>query len=278
MTDNVLTRGDQAIPASTANAVPQRLLIAALRALLAYIETHSREQEGFTQTRNAFAVFEQLDQEHQRILAPRLFDVLDRPMKAVGDKRFVSTVAQKCISAVSHPNRLRDEAECEARARICGLSWVYQRTGNLELAANEAQLSLEISKDLSLATNIAFCNKCLGRLSRMRAETAAAKNERDQQLKKSESFLETAITAFGELEEYGEDSAEVGDCCSLLGRTYLVAGNISRAEEMADEAARRIIDQASKDFLDLQILLGESPNSTVGRQCFRAVYNRHRQP
>ncbi|MGH8490852.1 MAG: hypothetical protein ACREXS_18815, partial [Gammaproteobacteria bacterium] len=66
-----------------------------------------------------------MEQYQQRLLASCLFDVLDRPMKALGAKKLVEDVATVCIKATCHKDRTREEAECEARARICGLSLTY---------------------------------------------------------------------------------------------------------------------------------------------------------
>jgi nucleoside phosphorylase/tetratricopeptide (TPR) repeat protein len=229
----------------------------ALLGLLTFIERHGRETRGIAQVKNAVALFENLDASHQRLLAPRVFDTLDRPMKALGAKQLVIDLAEKCIGVVQYSNRTRDEAECEARARICGLSWAFQRTGHLDLAANEAQKSLALSQQLNLGTNTAFCNKCLGRLYRLRSERAKDTSERSELLQKSCASLKASIEAFSALEQYGPESSEVGDCYSLLGRTYLVSDDVSHAQATARHATKRITDRASKDFLDLQILLGD---------------------
>lgn len=257
-TEEGLLRGDEFESCSSANSVgPDGFNDRILVSLLSFIEANSREDKGVKQSKNALTLFKQLDQYQQRLLAPCLFDVLDRPMKALGDKKLVEDVATVCVKATCHTDRTREEAECEARARICGLSWVYQRTGRIELAAHEADQSLSLSRSLQLSKNIAFCTKCLGRLHRMRAEESAVPEERKAFLHKSVEFLNKAIQAFSELDEYGDEDPEVGDCYSLLGRTLLVAGHLARAERNAEQASRRITDTASKDFLDLQIFLGD---------------------
>ena len=113
--------------------------------LLNFIEENSRQSQGISECRKAYNLFSALEPHIQRLMAPRLFGVLDRPMKALGDKRLVLEVANKCIEVTDHPSRTPEEAECEARARICGTSWAYQRLGNLGRAADEAKRSMELS-------------------------------------------------------------------------------------------------------------------------------------
>ncbi len=243
------------------NKTPDEFIERALTVLLSFIDRRGRDLAGIRQCENAIALFKRLSAHTQRLFAPRFFDVLDRPMKALGNKQLVEQVATLCVVATDHSDRTKEEAECEARARICGLSWVYQRTGRLELAADEAEKSLEVSKNLNLLKNLAFCNKCLGRLSRMRGETSSNTEERDFHLTKSVECLNKAIDSFSNLAGYGNEDPEVGDCHSLLARTYLVAGDLTKAEQHAYEAIDRITDNVSKDYLDLQILLGELAES-----------------
>jgi len=253
-----LVRGDKFENYSSGNVDDRGTLYGrVLVSLLSFIDSHSREDKGIKQSRNAFILMQQLDDHQKRLLAPRLFDVLDRPMKALGDKKLVEDVATLCIRVTCHSERAREEAECDARARICGLSWVYQRTSRLGLAADEGNRSLNLSESLQFSKNIAFCQKCLGRLNRMQAEESTVSEDRQRLLGKSIELLNTAIQSFSGLEEYGNDHSEVGDCYSLLGRTFLIAGDLKRAERNAEEAKWRITDTTSKDFLDLQILLGD---------------------
>ncbi len=70
--------------------------------------------------------------------------------------------------------------------------------------------------------------------------------------------LENAIALFPKITETNLDHAgEQGDCYSLLGRTYFVAGEYQRAEAAARESLKYLTDETSKDFADLQILLGD---------------------
>ena len=205
--------------------------------------------------REAFSLFTKLPEELKKQWAPKLFDTLDRPMKYLGDKDLVLKVAKTCITSCCS-DETDEIRECEARARICGTSWVYQRTGDLHAAAKEAEKSIKISKAIGSDKNLAFCKKCLGRLNRLRAEEEKDLVIRKALFAKSRDNLEKAIDLFGNLGRYGPESFEVGDCYSLLGRTYLSAGKVDRAWSCATEANRRI-DPYSKDYLDLCILKGD---------------------
>ncbi|MCY4362889.1 MAG: hypothetical protein OXE42_12010 [Gammaproteobacteria bacterium] len=200
----------------------------------------------------AFDRFRELPEKLKRRWAPDLFETLDRPMKYLGDKKLVLDVAKACIECCSGVDLDDRTAECQARARICGTSWVYQRTGNLGLAEQEALKSVRISEGVSSRKNLAFCKKCLGRLKRLRAEAESNPEVKRAFFKDSVQCLEEAISLFRDLDH----DREVGDCYSLLGRTYLSKGDIRTASECVEEAMRRI-DPDSKDYLDLRILEGD---------------------
>ena len=51
--------------------------------------------------------------------------------------------------------------------------------------------------------------------------------------------------------------AEVGDCYSLLARTFLVTRDRAAARDAVGEAEKRLIESANKDYLDLQIVKGD---------------------
>ncbi len=206
--------------------------------------------------RKAFSLFMELPEKLKKQLAPKLFDTLDRPMKYLGDKDLVFKVAEACIKSCRSGVTDPISSECEARARICGKSWVYQRTGRLIMAEEEAQKSIEISKRIGSDKNLAFCKKCLGRLNRLQAEEKKDPVLRRTLLKKSRDNLKQAIDLFGKLSRYGPESSEVGDCYSLLGKTYLSADKVDLAWNYAAEASRRI-NRNSKDYLDLCILEGD---------------------
>lgn len=219
---------------------------------LAQIRT-GKPEESASRCRTAFSLFKRLPEELKRLRAPELFDALDRPMKYLGDKSLVLEVAEACIESCVGTDVNEATAECEARARICGTSWVYQRTGKLGAAEQEAQRSLEISELLHLSKSLAFCRKCMGRLKRLRAEAETDGTVKVARYHESVRLLTAAVSDFGEL----GDEAEVGDCYSLLGRTHLSAGDFPLARDCIKEARRRIVP-GSKDYLDLRILEGDA--------------------
>ena len=226
--------------------------------LLNFIDGSSKSLSGIRQCRNALRLFLLLDGTSQRIVAERLFDTLDKPMKALGDKQLVLDVAGACVKVVAHESRSTNEAECEARARICGTSWAYQRMGKLDLAADEAGKSLELSIQLNSKKSIAFCTKCSGRLTRLRAEAVQDDaQERNRLFVQSIDELGEAVALFSNHDEFGADDPEVGDCYSLIGRTYLSKDDPKMAAKYVDMASTRLTDKSSKDFLDLEILRGD---------------------
>ena len=212
----------------------------------------SAVSDAAIECRKAFSLFQQLPAELKRPSAPALFQALDRPMKYLGDKRLVFEVAEACIACCSGADLDDTAAECQARARICGTSWVHQRTGKLGLAEQEANEAVRISEGIQSTKNLAFCKKCLGRLKRMQAETAPNVEEKSALFKSSLELLHEAIDLFGKL----DDDSEVGDCLSLRGRTYLSMGNVASASDCAAQAKPRI-EHHSKDYLDLCILEGD---------------------
>lgn len=226
--------------------------------MLNFIEENSVTKAGMEQCRNALSLFRMLDESGQRLMAERMFDVLDKPVKSIGDKQLVIQVAEACIQAVSHKSRSPAEAQCEARARICGLSWAYQRMGMLDRAADEADKSQELARFLNSKTNLAFCMKCTGRLARLRAEaTENDRSTRNKLFRESITALREAVDEFSHHENFGLDHAEIGDCYSLLGRTYLSRGDIKAAKKNVELASNILTEKSSKDYLDLQILQGE---------------------
>ena len=241
------------------NGSPDRGFVqSTLYELLNYIESRKTVEAAMGQCRNALSLFEQLEAAGRSLVAERMFDVLDKRVKSLGDKRLVIEVAEACIAAVSHGSRSRGEAECEARARICGLSWAYQRMGMLDRAAEEAHASVELARFLESRVNLAFGMKCNGRLARLRAEAAIGDREtRNRLLQESVSMLQEAARTFSEHDAFGPDHSEVGDCYSLLGRTCLVMGNVRQAERHVEQATALLADTTSKGYLDLEILKGE---------------------
>lgn len=188
--------------------------------------------------------------------ALHFFDRVEGPAKRSGSLRLVLDAARISTSAACRRPRSTDEVKAEAKALICGTSWVYQRTGRLHEALADGVRSLELGAEVGWDRNTYYCDKCLGRLHRMRAETATADERRDH-LHQSIERLQRAIVGFGGLEEFGPGHAEVGDCHSLLARTYFVVGDRDQARAHADIAAILLADSGGKDALDLEILQAE---------------------
>jgi len=190
----------------------------------------------------------------QRVIS--FFDTVEKAAKRAGSLRLVFDAASITIAASRRHSRDPAAVKAEAKALICGTSWVYQRTGMLQEALADGLHSLELGMQVNWHRNTFYCEKCLGRLHRMQAESATGQ-ERDKHLQMSVQRLERAIAGFEQLEGFGPGHEEIGDCNSLLGRTYLVMGDRSRARKRADVAAALLIDSHGKDALDLEILLAE---------------------
>jgi tetratricopeptide (TPR) repeat protein len=179
------------------------------------------------------------------------FGTLDKLLKRRGDVALVFRVADLAIRAAKRAPQSIDAARAEARALICGRSWAYQRVGALHAARDDGEASLHLGMDLDWAENTAFCHKCLGRLLRLEAEDGAG--DRDALLRQSAEYLELAVAEFDQL----GNGIELGDALSLLGRTNLVAGDVEKAAAAADRARVYLTDRREKDWVDLQILLGD---------------------
>ena len=135
--------------------------------------------------------------------------------------------------------------EDEALAVICGISWVYQRTGRLSEAAAEAERSLALGRAINWDRNTAFCLKCLGRLKRMQSENLQDAKQRIGLLAASAKVLREAILEFTKLNL----EAEVGDCYSLLARTHFVAGNRKAASDAIKRRISGYLTRPTRTFL-----------------------------
>lgn len=187
----------------------------------------------------------------------QLFSLLDKTLKDLGDRHEVLEIANLSIAASrAIPGRSADIADAEARALICGVCWVYQRINRVHEARAAAQRSLQLAKGVGLPLTAAFASKCMGRLSRIEAELQGPGTDRDSRLAESIELLNAAVRQFSQLEGFGPEDAEVGDCYSLLGRTYLVRGDLGTAGTYVKQAYRRLAE-GTKDYLDLLILEAE---------------------
>lgn len=248
----------------TANRLPARvmprdtpdILARALEALLAYVETHRHGEAGRGQVRNAIELARACAGPRPKA-AQRVFGVVEKHLKRTGDKHLVLEVAELAIECARRPPRGDGEARIVAQALICGRSWVYQRILRLDEAKLHADKSLRLGESIRWDRNSAFCKKCIGRLHRMEAEETADERRRSELLDESVACLEEAIGRFQAMSEFGPLDVQVGECLSLLARTQLVAGRLPEARRAASQARRLLPDPATKEYLDLAILLGD---------------------
>ena len=224
----------------------------ALEAALDFVENH-RNASGRAQMMNVVTLARSADIHTSAAPVSRTFQTIQSFLKSSGDKRLVLEVARRSIEASKVKGRRHEQVEDEAVAAICGVSWVYQRTGRLAEALAEAERSFELGSAIRWDRNTAFCHKCIGRLKRMEAEATQDRHQRAALLKESSERLRKAIGEFTKLAL----EAEVGDCYSLLARTHLVSDDRRAAREALKEADVRLVDPATKDYLDLQIVKGD---------------------
>jgi len=229
-----------------------------LHALLEFIKANKTNRLSRVQLDNVLAIARSCVVVNPDACVP-LFHDLQGILKARGDKQLVLRAAELTVEAAQESVRKSETTRrAEAEALICGMSWVYQRTGRLGEAESFAQKSLEIGQHVQWHRNSAFCQKCRGRLRRIQAERTAHKTKRKALLKESVALLFDALKLFAEnTEEFGPEHPEIGDCYSLMGRTFFSADDRTNAERAAKKAEGLIKDHNSKDFLDLQILLGD---------------------
>ena len=226
----------------------------ALEAILDFIKRDERHTNNRPQIMNAVILARAADLHRSSVQVSRVFGDLQSLLKSSGNKQLVLEVARLSIRASKIlPGRGESQARDEALATICGISWVYQRTGRLREARVEAENSLSLGKDIRWDRNTAFCKKCIGRLSRLEAEATRDHAERARLLDDSVGLLQDAIRRFKALNL----ALEVGDCFSLLARTHLTARNLTEAEAAIREADGRLQEPTNKDYLDLQIVRGD---------------------
>ena len=239
----------------TADGIPvpsDNVVGSALEAALDFFKNH-RDAAGGAQMMNVVALSKAADIHAAPTQVSHTFRTIQSFLKSSGNKRLVLEVARRSIEASKASGRGREQVKDEAVAAICGVSWVYQRTGRLSEAHVEAKHSLELGFAIHWDRNTAFCNKCLGRLKRMESQAAQDAHRRIALLQNSVELLREAIDGFTKLEL----EAEVGDCYSLLARTHLVAGDRQAARDAIREADKRLVDPTTKDYLDLQIVKGD---------------------
>jgi hypothetical protein len=250
------------------------LLARALSQLLEFIRANKQNVTGWSQVANAVALGKACQSDDPELVSG-LFWRLDKLLKRTGDKHLVLEVANLSISAAHRHPRTETKAKGEAVALICGRSWVYQRIDRLGEARVDGEKSLQLGKDIGWDRNSVYCLKCLGRLVRMEAQRDRQNPSFKELLAVSIKHLEDAIAWFPKISDLSEREriSEAGDCFSLLGRSYLVAGDLVKAEAAARSAIDRITDKGSKDYADLQILLGDLARAKRDRNAALGFYD-----
>ena len=245
--------------------------------LLGFIRSHENERNISDQVRNAITLSRGCTSSYPNSVA-KLFWNVDKIVKGFGDKHLVLDVANLSIEAARRsPNRTDDVVKGEAVALICGRSWVYQRMDRLFDAIADGEKSFEIGEGIAWERNSAYCKKCIGRIYRMQAEKELENHKLDRQkvrdlLKQSTECLNDAIDRFSRLEEFGPDDPEVGDCYSLLGRTFLVNGKRIEADAAVKKGFNLISEGSGKDYLDLLILAGDLQAKTKDEEAAESCY------
>jgi tetratricopeptide (TPR) repeat protein len=251
----------------------QQILADALSGLLSIIHTSPSNANIRPHVDNVISLAKAIRPSHPQLVA-NAFTKLDKRLKQIGDKRLVWFLASLSIKAARGARfRDREMAEAEARGLICGTSWAFQRLHKIEKARVDADEAYKLSRDMGLDRTLAFCAKCIGRLCRLEAESMPNGKAKDVKLKESVELLLEAISQFGKLADFGPDDPEVGDCYSLLGRTYLVIGDFRTAWTAIRKASELIVDKGSKDYLDLVILNGDLEAARGNRPAATTLYD-----
>ena len=120
---------------------------AALAALLNFIaDRQNAISPRRRQALNAALLAEHADIRVASVDISRTFRTIQSFLKSSGDKRLVLDVARRSIAASKVSGRTPTQTEDEAIALICGVSWVYQRTGRLPEAITKADISLQLGQ------------------------------------------------------------------------------------------------------------------------------------
>jgi tetratricopeptide (TPR) repeat protein len=251
----------------------QEILANALSSLLNIIHTSPPSANIRPHVGNVISLAKATRLSHPQLVA-NAFTKLDKPLKQIGNKRLVWFVASLSIKA-ARAARFRDReiVEAEARGLICGTSWAFQRLHKIPEARVEADEAYKLSRDMGLDRTLAFCAKCVGRLCRLEAERLPNGQSKEAKLTESVELLREAISQFSKLAEFGPTDPEVGDCYSLLGRTYLVMDEFRMAWDAIKKAYELIVDKSSKDYLDLVILNGDLEAARGNRTAATPLYD-----
>lgn len=265
--------------------VPSRYAADAPARALEQLNALARSQPAAAveQSFNAYLLARALLDERPELVA-ETFYAFDKPVKGRGSLLLVAALAQLSLTAIARL-AVRDGEFDRARllwlrghARICGTTWCHQRTGNFEQAAADMEASREEAVEFGHLDNVAFVDKCLGRISRLRGEVAgesAAHEEANRHYEVSVDQLKLAQTEFLTLLEMGYTryADEPGECLSLVARTHLSAGNLEAAEEASRSAWKALAGTqrpskavGDQSLLDIEIALARAQGGIVASE------------
>ena len=231
------------------------LVAKALPPLLEFIRSNGDSPPSRGQLRNAIALGKAATSARPDSVID-IFLQTQSLLKSLGDKHLVLEVADLCLEAANRMGADERAAKTRALTLICGKSWVYQRVERLAEALTLARKSLDLGQAIPWPRNTAYCKKCIGRIMRLQAEAEPDPKIKKTRLAESVEWLKAAIEMF-EQPELGLPQTDTGDSYSLLGRTYLVAGQLDIADASIQKAFDIILAGTSKDYMDLKILAGD---------------------
>lgn len=210
---------------------PQAYLPIVLRKLFGYIDYHGTSIQSRKQIPTV-AELAKICLPYDPEMVSTVFHEMNSHLKRTGDKDIVWEMAKLSIEAARGLPAPKSDASVkgEVIALVCGLCWVHQREGELLKARAYAEESLRLGGYIPWRRNDAFCKKCLGRILRLEAVEEVIPEKRDELFRLSVQSLRDAINLFGQLED-GDKDDEIGDCYSLLGRTYLESWRLEDANE-----------------------------------------------
>lgn len=237
------------------------LLCRGLEGLFDFLRSHETDNRTEAQLRNAVSLSQECLRARPELALP-LFQATEHIVKNLGDRHLLLEISNLCIDAdrqsCSGVAEKRACAQARAQAMLCGTSWVFQRTWRLHDARYWANKSLQLGEDISWDRNTAFAKKCMGRLDRIEAEQPdVSVGDKASLVRESVAKLEEAIERFTHLGEFGPTNRQVGDCYSLLARTFLVARKRGDTEAALRKAYEILPADPGKMYFDLLILNGD---------------------
>lgn len=144
-------------------AMPE--LAGALERLLAIPRERHPERVG--QVLNVLSLAKAVRQ-YDRSLVAGAFKEYDKAVKATGDLSAVYGLAGLSLDAATTVSAdgadVKHLLELRGHARICGVGWVLQRVGLPADAARQMDVARQESEQASSRDNLAFIDKCVGRL------------------------------------------------------------------------------------------------------------------